>query len=47
MVVGPKLQFVNVTKKFGELKVLQEINLTVTAGSIHIITGENGAENPP
>lgn len=43
MVVGPKLQFVNVTKKFGELKVLQEINLTVTAGSIHIITGENGA----
>jgi len=42
-VVGPKLQFVNVTKKFGELNVLQNINLSIAAGSIHMITGENGA----
>lgn len=42
-VVGPRLELVNVTRKFGVHKALHGINMRVAPGSIHIITGENGA----
>lgn len=43
VVVGPKLELVNITKRLGEDLVLRGINISIAPGTIHVITGENGA----
>lgn len=39
----PLLQAVGISKTFGIVEVLRDINLTVNAGQVHAIIGENGA----
>jgi branched-chain amino acid transport system ATP-binding protein len=42
-VVDPVLQVRGVSKRFGGLKALDDVNLAVAEGSIHAIIGPNGA----
>jgi len=37
------IQLVGVTKRFGGTRALREVNLTVRAGTVHALIGENGA----
>jgi ABC-type uncharacterized transport system ATPase subunit len=37
------IEMQNITKTFGNIKVLDEINLSVKKGSVHALIGENGA----
>ena len=37
----------NITKTFGPVKALTDVNLSVDRGEIHAICGENGAGNRP
>jgi ribose transport system ATP-binding protein len=39
----PLLQAIGLSKTFGIVEVLRDINLTVNAGEVHAIIGENGA----
>ena len=39
----PILQVQNVNKRFGGLKALDDVNLTVMEGTVHAIIGPNGA----
>ncbi len=38
-----KVDFVNVTKKFGNLKAVDNVNLSILDGEVHSVVGENGA----
>jgi ribose transport system ATP-binding protein len=40
---APRLEFCNITKRFGSIKALTDVSFTGYAGSAHAITGENGA----
>jgi ribose transport system ATP-binding protein len=40
---APLMQAVGLSKTFGIVEVLRDINLTVNAGEVHAIIGENGA----
>ncbi|BBZ35082.1 multiple monosaccharide ABC transporter ATP-binding protein [Mycolicibacterium confluentis] len=40
---APLLQMRGITKRFGNVTALSDVNLTVRAGEIHAICGENGA----
>jgi ribose transport system ATP-binding protein len=40
---APLLQAVGLSKTFGMVEVLRDVNLTVNAGEVHAIIGENGA----
>jgi branched-chain amino acid transport system ATP-binding protein len=42
-VVNPVLEVRGVSKRFGGLKALEDVNLAVAEGSIHAIIGPNGA----
>lgn len=37
------IEFRNITKSFGEVEAIADLNLSIEAGSIHAIVGENGA----
>ncbi len=39
----PYLKFCNITQKFGEFTALNNINFSVSEGSVHALVGENGA----
>jgi ABC-type uncharacterized transport system ATPase subunit len=39
----PELSIVNMTKHFGSLVALQDVNLQLTPGTVHALLGENGA----
>lgn len=41
--MAPILEVQNVNKRFGGLKALDDVNLTVEEGSVHAIIGPNGA----
>ncbi|MGM0583182.1 MAG: ABC transporter ATP-binding protein [Pseudomonadota bacterium] len=41
--MAPILEVQNVNKRFGGLKALDDVNLSVEAGSVHAIIGPNGA----
>ena len=38
-----KLEMKNISKSFGETRVLENVSLSVDTGEIHAICGENGA----
>ncbi len=40
---APILEMINITKVFPGVKALDNVNLSVRAGHIHAIVGENGA----
>ncbi len=40
---GPSLETVGMSKHFGALKALQDVSVSVPAGSFHALLGENGA----
>jgi ribose transport system ATP-binding protein len=42
---GPLIEFRNVTKRFGSTEALGLVSFSSRAGSVHAITGENGAGN--
>ncbi len=40
---GPSLETIGMSKHFGALKALQDVSISVPAGSFHALLGENGA----
>jgi putative multiple sugar transport system ATP-binding protein len=42
-VAAPILEMRDITKRFGAVTALSEVNLVVRQGEIHAICGENGA----
>jgi simple sugar transport system ATP-binding protein len=40
---GPSLETIGMSKAFGALKALQDVSISVPAGSFHALLGENGA----
>ncbi|WP_419913934.1 sugar ABC transporter ATP-binding protein [Hoeflea sp.] len=40
---SPALSFVNVSKQYGPIRALTDINFEVVSGSVHALIGENGA----
>ena len=42
-VAAPILEMRDITKRFGAVTALSEVNLAVRQGEIHAICGENGA----
>ena len=40
---GPSLETIGMSKTFGALKALQDVSISVPAGSFHALLGENGA----
>ena len=40
---GPSLETIGMSKTFGALKALQDVSVSVPAGSFHALLGENGA----
>jgi simple sugar transport system ATP-binding protein len=40
---GPSLETIGMSKSFGALKALQDVSVSVPAGSFHALLGENGA----
>src|SRR5947209_7988155 len=39
----PRIEFRNITKRFGSIQALSDVSFAGFAGSVHAITGENGA----
>jgi ribose transport system ATP-binding protein len=39
----PRIEFRNITKRFGSIQALSDVSFAGYAGSVHAITGENGA----
>ena len=39
----PELSIVNMTKHFGSLVALQDVNMLLKPGTVHALLGENGA----
>ncbi len=40
---APRIEFRNITKRFGSIQALSDVSFEGYAGSVHAITGENGA----
>ena len=40
---APRIEFRNITKRFGSIQALSDVSFAGFAGSVHAITGENGA----
>src|SRR5271166_4324846 len=40
---GPSLETIGMSKSFGALRALQDVSISVPAGSFHALLGENGA----
>jgi ABC-type uncharacterized transport system ATPase subunit len=40
---APRVELLNFSKRFGSLQALQDVSLTVRAGTFHALLGENGA----
>ena len=43
----PILEMRNISKTFHTVKALKAVSLSVHAGELHALMGENGAENRP
>jgi ribose transport system ATP-binding protein len=39
----PRIEFRNITKRFGSIQALSDVSFSGSAGSVHAVTGENGA----
>lgn len=41
------VEFKNVTKKFGEVVVLNDVSLQIEAGEVVVVVGPSGRASPP